>query len=137
MEKDEPRWDEAPDADLIAELLTERYPIEKGERLRVEIDEPEHAALLTLDTERRLYRIRVEYLRGAKDRDPWLLIVDAVDSLFGTLIESNRAYRDLPTGDDVEFDGAFFRVRVEHEMPEMDRIADQILKRGEHPEEGD
>jgi hypothetical protein len=128
MERDEPRWGEPPPADMIAELLVERFPIGKGERIEIDVGEEEHRISLVLTAGRHLYRIGVEYLRGAGSRDPWLVMVDALDNLFGALIESGRAYRELPSGEDVEFEEAFFRVRVEHEMPEMERIADQLLK---------
>ena len=135
MEQDEPRWGEPPSEEMIAELLEERFPIEKGERLSVSIDPEEHDVTLTMIAGRHRYVFRVAYLRAAGSRDPWFLMIDALDNMFGTFIESNRAYRELPSGTDVEFDGAFFRVTVEHTMPEMERIADQILKRNGHAEE--
>jgi len=127
MEK-EPRWGEPPSGEMIAELLVERFPIEKGESVGVTVDEEGRALALEMNAGRHRYRIRIEYLRGAGSRDPWFVMVDALDNLFGTFIESGRAYRELPIGDDVEFEDAVFRISIEHEMPEMDRIADQILK---------
>jgi hypothetical protein len=124
----EPRWGEPPSGEMIAELLVERFPIGEGESLSVDVSEEDRSIALEMNTPRHRYRIRLDYLRGAGSRDPWFVMVDALDALFGTFIESDRAYRDLPTGEDVEFEDAVFRVRVEHDMPEMDRIADQVLK---------
>jgi hypothetical protein len=135
MNEDEPRWGEAPDEELIVELLAERYPIAKGERVSVEVDAEERSVALALLDGKNVYRIRVEYLRGAGSRDPWSLLVDALDSLFGTLIESNRAYRVLPSGDDVEFADAFLRVTVERAVPDLDRMAKQILEGNGHRED--
>lgn len=117
---------------MIAELLMERYPIEKGEGLSVSVDPEEHSIALSMNAGRHHYLIRVDYLKSGGVRDPWFLMVDALDNLFGMFIESKRAYRDLPSGSDVEFDGAFFRVTVEHAMPEVERMADQILNRNGH-----
>lgn len=129
-QEQEPNWGEAPDGDLIAELLRERYPLEPGESLAVETNEEERAISLSMTAGRDVYRMRVAYLRGAGDRDPWLLMVDALDNLFGSFLESNRRYRDLPQGSGVEFAGAFFTVVVEHARPELDRLAEQILRSG-------
>ena len=135
MHQDEPRWGAPPDEEMIAELLVERFPIAKGERVTVHIDEEGHAVGLTMTSGKNVYRIRVDYVRGAGSRDPWFLLVDALDNLFGTFIESNRAYRELPSGVDIEFEGAFFRVTVERDVPELDRIAKQILEGNGHSEE--
>jgi hypothetical protein len=124
-----------PDAPAIAELLVERYSIPATDRLSVEvIDDPESPGLaLTLERGKDRYQIRIEYLRGRAGRDVWMLLADALDALFGTLIESDRAYRDLPTGSDVEFVGAFFRVDVQRTIPELIARADHLLEgNGKH-----
>ncbi|MCK6551477.1 hypothetical protein L6R52_36915 [Myxococcota bacterium] len=118
-----------PDVEVLAELLTERYPIKKTETLRITSTiDPVAGLVLTLDAGRDRFVIGLHYLRGAGRRDPWLLLVDALDALYGTFLESNRAYRELPQGSDVEFDGAFFRVEVERLVPELSARADRMLE---------
>ncbi len=75
----------------------------------------------------RTTELAVMYRRGAKNRDPWLLTVDALDALFGMWCESGFEHRALPSGEDVRFHDAMFRVDVVHRVPELDRLADQIL----------
>jgi hypothetical protein len=123
----EPAWGDAPDSDVITELLLERYPLASGQRLAAQVDTTERTLAVELLAGRHRYRIEVAYLRAAEDRDPWLLLVDALDNLYGSLLESSFDHRSLPSGDDVEFESAVLRVHVEHTMPELDRIADQIL----------
>jgi hypothetical protein len=119
----------APDVDDIAELLKERHRLKKGDVLRVSAEAAPLPQLeLALDSGRDRYTIGVGYLRGANGRDPWMLLADALDSLLGMLLESERAYRDLPAGDDVSFDGAFFRVAVERTVPDLDARADRMLE---------
>lgn len=129
-DQQEPKWGQAPDGDVIAELLRERYPVEPGASVAVAVDEEERALTLTMIAGRHQYALRLAYLRGAKDRDPWLLMADALDNLFGSFLESGRRYRELPQGSDVEFAGAFFSVSVEHTQPALDRLAEQILQSG-------
>lgn len=117
----------APDGAMIAELLCERYPLRRGETLTVAVNRSEHEMTARLDAGRDIYTIRVRYLRGAGERDLWMLVADALDGLFGMFIESDRAHRFLPTGDDVEYEGAFFRVRVEREVPALSEEADRLL----------
>lgn len=124
-----PGWGAPPDADELSALIKERYPLRKGERSRAWVDLETRSVAVTLDAGRHHYRIAVTYRRGAgRQRDPWLLMVDAVDALYGTFVENERTYRELPFGEDVEFDGAFFKVDVEHSVPELSKIADQLLE---------
>lgn len=117
-----------PDGGDLAELLGERYTVKKGEKIAVTTsDDPLPAMTVVLEGGRDRYEIALEYLRGAGQRDPWMVLADAMDSLFGTLLESGRAYRDLPQGDDVEYEGAYFRVRVARDVPELSIKADRIL----------
>lgn len=119
-----------PDTDLMAELLAERYPIRRDEKIAVATaTDPAPGLLLTLDSAKDRFEIGVHYLRGADGRDRWVLLTDALDALFGTFIESDRAYRDLPQGTDVEYSGAFFRVDVEHKRPDLDLRADRMLEK--------
>lgn len=119
----------AEDGALIAELLVERYPIRPKERVSVRVTEDPLPRLdLVLESDRDRYEIGVQYLRGRDGRDVWLLLADALDGLFGTLIESDRAYHDIPAGSDVELDGAFFRVEVSRTIPELVKQADLLLE---------
>lgn len=89
---------------------------------------------LMLDAIEHRYRISVRYLRGAgPERDPWLLMADALDALYGTFAESGRAYRELPEGSDVEYEGAYFSVEVEHTSPHLDALADAVLQGRDEP----
>lgn len=117
-----------PDTDAIRELLLERYPLRKGDRLEVSArSEPLRGLFLSLTSGKERFDIGVEILRGVGRRDPWMLTADALDALFGTFIENDRAYRDLPSGDDVEYEGAFFRVHIERSVPELVDAATRIL----------
>lgn len=123
-----PGWGEVPNADELSALIKERYPLRKGERSRVIIDEEQRSVAVTLDAGRHHYRIAVTYRRGAgRSRDPWMLMVDAVDALYGSFMENERTYRELPFGEDIEFEAAFFKVEVEHSVPELSKLADQLL----------
>ncbi len=125
----EPAWSEPPVGDELAALLRERWRLMQAETLSVEVIEGEARALsLTLAAEQHLFRIRVAYLRGAgPDRDPWMLMADALDALLGQLLEEDRDHRALPTGSDVEYEGAVFEVHVEKQTPELDALADALL----------
>jgi hypothetical protein len=128
--RDEEREDHGPppDAEAIAELLAERHTLKKGDQVTVEtLEDPLPGLIARLDSGRDRYEIAIEYLRGAGERDAWMLLSDALDALFGTFIESGLAYRDLPTGDDVEYEGGFFRVRVTRDIPELSLKADRLL----------
>lgn len=125
----EPNYGEPPDTDAIAELLAERYPLKKEERLAVDATARETmpGLTLTLTSGRNVYTIEVEYRRGAGDREVWMVVTDALDALFGTFMENGRAHRDLPIGSDVEYEGAFFRVEATREVPDLSDKADQLL----------
>jgi hypothetical protein len=89
--------------------------------------DPRPSLLLSLESGKDLYTIGVEYAGGANGRDVWMLIADALDALFGTFIEAGRAYRDLPAGNDVEYEGARFNVTVDRTIPELAKEADRLL----------
>lgn len=122
------RWGQAPLGDVIAKLLAERYPIGRDEKLTVEVNTRDPKKLqLALWSARHRYEIDVAYQAGADGRDPWMLMVDALDALFGTLLENGRSHRDLPSGAGVVFDGAIFEVHARHDLPEVSKLADQLL----------
>jgi hypothetical protein len=119
----------APDVEALAELLTERYPIKRNETLRItSTTDPIAGLVLTLEAGRDRFVLELHYLRGAGRRDPWVLLVDALDGLYGMFVESNRAYRELPQGSDIEFDGAFFRVEIDRLVPELIDRANRMLE---------
>lgn len=125
----EPVWGEAPVPDVLAALLAERYPLEEEERFEAEVRE--RGLACTLRAPHHAIRIQIDYAAGARSRDPWVLLVDALDALVGQLIESGRAHRELPTGTGVEYEGAQFRVLVEKEVPELGALADRWLRGSE------
>jgi hypothetical protein len=120
---------EAPDTELMADLLRERYPIAKSDKLTITArTSPLLGLSLVLESGRERFEIVIEYLRDAGTRDRWSLLADALDALYGSFLESGRAYRDLPRGDDVEFGGAYFRVDATRTVPELVQAADRILE---------
>lgn len=123
----EPVWGEAPIPDVMAALLAERHPLGPGERFDVDVlDRGLGCALVAA---RHVVRIQIRYESGACSRDPWELLVDALDALVGQLVESDGDYRRLPIGQGVQFEGAFFSVDVEKDVPELRDLADRWLKR--------
>lgn len=120
---------EPPHGDVIARLLSERYPLAPGEKLTVEVDPKVPVVELALWDSRQRYALKVGHRSGGSGEDPWMLAVDALDALFGQLIDTGRAYRDLPTGLDVEYQGVSFEVEVEHSFPEVERLAEQLLEK--------
>jgi hypothetical protein len=126
--RDEPSWGEAPRPDELAALLAERWPAGKGIEYRVEVGEEPRSLAAHLVGSRQVFVVAVTYLRGAgRDRDPWMLMADAIDALVGQLVESRMSHRELPAGTDVEHEGAFFEVRVERRDPKLDLLADHLL----------
>ena len=125
---DPPPGEEAPPhPDIVARLLAKRYPVRANERVFADVDPKRTTLTVGLADDRRQISIRVTYLRGPSDGEPWMQVADAADALFGTLIEADRNHRALPRGAEVEHAGAFFRVDVTHEIPQLERLADQIL----------
>ncbi len=124
----EPSWGETPIADVISRLLLQRYQLPRSERVQADVNDEERFLSLRYYSGRSEYQIKVKYLRGAgPERDPWMLMADALDGLFGSLLESGRDYRSLPSGSEIGFQGAYFAVEVAHQIPELSRLADQIL----------
>ena len=122
---------ELPDGDLVASLLAQRWPIEEEESIRVDVQPPAgdvaEALELTLASPRHRYLLRLVIVQAPEGLDRWALLVDGLDAMFGQLIENGRAHRELPKGRGVEFQGAELEVVVEHTVPELKKLADQIL----------
>ncbi len=121
---------DVPDGDAIAGLLTERWPIADDERLRVKVDEAAPGLEAVLRGPRHRYTLRLTLQSTPDGVEPWAVLVDGLDALFGQLIESGRAHRTLPAGQGVAFQGAELAVEVEHAVPELEKLADQILGSG-------
>jgi len=120
-----PAWGDPPIPDVLAALLAERYPLADGERFEVDVQDEGLAA--TLRGPGHQTRICLKYEAGARSRDPWELLVDALDALIGQLVENGRQHRALPVGSGVEWDGARFQVEVEKDVPELRDLADRWL----------
>lgn len=119
-------WGEAPHPDVLARLLEERYPIAAQDKLEVKLDEAEGRLTAVLWNPRHRWTIALRWEGGGGD-EPWMMSADALDALFGTLVESQHDHRSLPAGAGVEHNGARFTVAVEHDLPEVSRLADQLL----------
>ncbi len=120
-------WGDPPHPDIIARLLGERHPVQPGEKLRVDVEEKEGRITVHLWNARHRWRIGVRWQAGRAPDGPWMLMADALDALFGSLIESNRDARALPVGEGVEYQGAHYDVQVQHDVPEATKLADQLL----------
>ena len=120
--------DQRPDGDQIAALLAERWPTQPDETVAVAVESSDdERVVLTLESPRHRYTLTVTLRQAPANADRWALLVDALDGLFGQLIESGRAHRTLPTGVGVEFQGGEFEVVVERTVPELEKAAEQIL----------
>lgn len=124
----EPTWGEPPIGEVIAQLLAERWDLSSDDRLRVEVGEGAGTLTAVLASGSTETEVAVTYRSGAGERDPWIILVDALDGLFGQLQEANRDHRVLPSGEGVVFGGAQLAVRVEKHVPELQRLADHLLK---------
>ena len=125
--QNEPKWGEPPIGDVLARLLAERHPVPAGDVVSVDVDAANRHIALKHQSRRHHYRFVVRYLRGAgPERDPWMLMVDALDALYGTFVEQG-SHLGLPTGPNVEHEAAFFSVGIDHSVPELEKLADQLL----------
>lgn len=117
-----------PLPEVVIQLLRQRYPLHPDDELSLTFDAKYPDLTLKLENPRHRYSFRVAHRSGAPAEDPWQLTLDAADALFGQFLESGRDYRNLPSGPDLAFQNARFFVEVSHVMPEMERLADQLLK---------
>ena len=118
---------DVPDGDELARLLAQRWPLEPGEVLSASVDPAAPRIDLHLVSPRHRYSLGLKLTDIADGADRWSVLVDATDALFGQLIESGRTHRSLPTGVAVTFQGGVFEVTVEHAVPELEKLADQLL----------
>ncbi|MBK8013756.1 MAG: hypothetical protein IPK13_20705 [Deltaproteobacteria bacterium] len=130
---EEAEWGEPPLGEDIAHFLKERWSRDPGDRVSVEVDEAARALSCRLVKARARFDIRLTYRRGAGSRDPWMLMADTLDALYGLLEESGYAHRELPQGPDVEHLQAFFSVSVEKVAPDLEALANQWLKMSTDP----
>lgn len=121
----EPKWGEPPIGDVIARLLAERWDID--DTVRVDVDPDARALAASIDDGQQVVEVRLTYRSGAGDRDPWMLLADGLDALIGQLEEGGRRHRALPAGEGVDYLGAQFLVAIDRRVPELQRIADQLL----------
>lgn len=59
--------------------------------------------------------------------DGWDTLLDALDALVGQFEESGRNHRSLPSGKGIAFREAKLNVDVQRNVPELERLASQIL----------
>lgn len=131
----EGEWGEAPIGEDIAHFLKERWRHDPGDRVSVEVDEVARCLRCRLVKARDRFDLSVSYRRGARQRDPWMLMADTLDALYGLLEESGYAHRELPQGADVEHLDAFFAVSIEKTAPDIEALANQWLKMSTGPKD--
>ncbi|MBI2376291.1 MAG: hypothetical protein HYV07_20015 [Deltaproteobacteria bacterium] len=82
---------------------------------------------------RELYVLKIGFERwsvapsGERARDEFEATNEAADALVGQLVESGFAYRELPGGSGVAHAEGLFSVLVEHEKPDLEAWADELL----------
>lgn len=122
-----------PDPTSVAALLRERWSVPPSADLTVQEREREGRPRLVVRLERARRRgvdrieLDVTHLRGGAPDQVWDRLVDAVDALVGSLVESGYAYRELPTGSDVEYEGSVLWVEVTRARPDLEAQADALL----------
>ncbi len=128
---------QAPDPTAVAALLRERWSIPPAVRLTVEDSQREGRPRLIVRVDRptkargggERIELDVTHLRGGDPSRAWDLLADAVDALVGTLVESDYAHRDLPTGSDVEHEGSVLWVDVTASRPDLEAQAEDWLRK--------
>lgn len=128
---------QAPDPTAIAALLRERWTVPATVGLTVEDSQREGRPRLIVRIDRatkaRAGRERIEldvtHLRGGDPGRAWDLLADAVDALVGSLVESDYAHRDVPTGSDVEHEDSVLWVEVTATRPDLEAQAEAWLRK--------
>jgi len=125
---------ELPDKTVLAALLRERHELETCDLLEINAywDDTKSPTLkLSFTRSQTDYRPRENYeITIAQNTKPqsWDAIVDALDALFGTLLDNGFSYRDLPSGHNVEHGAERFDVQTLYFRPDLEAVADQMLK---------
>lgn len=122
--------DDVPDPELMAALLRQRYPLAAGDSVEVQVETaPKPKACLTVTRAAKRHRPPKQYTIDVvlTAAGSWSHLVDAVDALFGQLVEADYAHRKLPCGADLELGSARFDVTIDCKRPDLDAAADQLL----------
>ena len=124
---------EPPSSLVLIALLEERHDVPPNVSLDVKSrEDKEHRFELTLIITREegkfrpkeSYTIDIGYMTA---HSTWDKLIDALDGLFGMLIESGFDHRALPSGADVDHNGTKFDVGIKYERPDLDAAADRML----------
>ena len=123
-----------PDPTVVAGLLQQRHGLE-GHDVSVDIKRADAGPTIEVAVAREgsRYRASERYeltLIHEDQAGSWDALVDAADALTGQLVESGWDYRSLPRGAGVEFQQGSFQVTVEYRRPEIDQMADELLRGG-------
>ena len=124
---------EPPEPLVLVALLEERHNVPEGTTIAIESkSDKEHRFELELLISREeekfrpkeCYTINIGYMTA---HSTWDKLIDALDALFGMLVESSFDHRSLPTGADVDHQGTKFDVVVKYERPDLEAAADRML----------
>ena len=124
---------EPPEPLVLIALLEDRHAVPSGTAMDIEskTDEKNRFELklvIVRDEEkfrpRECYTINIGYMTA---HSTWDKLIDALDALFGMLIESDFDHRSIPVGADVEHQGTKFDVGVKYERPDLEAAADRML----------
>ena len=122
-----------PEPLVLVALLEERHNVPEGTTIAIEsTSDKEHRFELELLISREeekfrpkeCYTINIGYMTA---HSTWDKLIDALDALFGMLVESSFDHRSLPTGADVDHQGTKFDVAVKYERPDLEAAADRML----------
>jgi hypothetical protein len=124
---------ELPDVGLLAELLKERHKLDTQTMVEIKasFDNDKRPELyLSIERAKRKFRPREMYSIKLGQNEPhvsWDPIVDALDALLGSLIESGYRYRELPSGEGVVHGEHSFDVFTDYYRPDIEEAANRML----------
>ena len=116
----------------IAALLRERFELDPSFTVAVE-GTSELGARLCIERPKGSggrpdrFEISITHERGGRKDSRRDLLIDAIDALLGSLVESDFAHRSLPTGEGVHFREASFTVEVAYTRVDLESAADELL----------
>jgi len=122
-----------PDEGLLVDLLKERHNLDAQTivEIKASFDQDKRPELrLCIERAKKEFRPRETYSIKIGQNDPhtsWDPIVDALDALLGSLIESGYRYRDLPSGQGVVHGEHSFDVFADYFRPDIEEAANRIL----------